>query len=51
MACPPKHGDDTWDKLASGLSYVQMDKHCIIFYTTYISVDIAHHELVRAKVG
>ena len=21
------------------------------FYTTYISVDIAHHEIFRAKVG
>ena len=22
-----------------------------LFYTTYISVDLAHHEIVRAKVG
>ena len=22
-----------------------------LFYTTYISVDIAHHEIFRAKVG
>ena len=22
-----------------------------LFYTTYISVDIAHHEVFRAKVG
>ena len=22
-----------------------------LFYTTYISVDLAHHELFRAKVG
>ena len=29
-----------------------MDKHGItIFYTTYISVDLAHHEIFRAKVG
>ena len=23
----------------------------ILFYTTYISVDLAHHEIVHAKVG
>ena len=23
----------------------------LLFYTTYISVDLAHHEIVRAKVG
>ena len=28
-----------------------MDKHGITFYTTYISVDIAHHEIFRAQVG
>ena len=29
-----------------------MDKHGItIFYTTYISVDLAYHEIFRAKVG
>ena len=22
-----------------------------LFYTTYISVDLAHHEIFRAKVG
>ena len=22
-----------------------------LFYTTYISVELAHHEIVRAKVG
>ena len=22
-----------------------------LFYTTYISVDLAHHEIYRAKVG
>ena len=30
------------------LSYVQVDK---LFYTTYISVDHAHHEIFRAKYG
>ena len=28
-----------------------MDKHGITIYTTYISVDLAHHEIYRAKVG
>ena len=38
--------------LASGVSYVKVDKHYILlFYTTYISVDLAHHEIFRAKVG
>ena len=23
----------------------------LLFYTTYISVDLAHHELFRAEVG
>ena len=33
------------------LTYVQVNKHGITFYTTYISVDLAHHEIFRAKVG
>ena len=37
--------------LAIGLSYVQVGKHGISIYTTYISVDLAHHEIFRAKVG
>ena len=36
MACLP----------VRGLSYVQVDKHGII-----ISVDLAHHEVFRAKVS
>ena len=28
-----------------------MDKHGITIFTTYISVDLALHEIVRAKVG
>ena len=28
-----------------------MDKHGIIFYATYISVDLAHYEIFHAKVG
>ena len=47
MGCPPVRGDNP-RALASGLSYVQVVK---LFYTTYISVDLAHHELFCAKVG
>ena len=45
MGCPP----------VRGLSYVQVDKHGInILYHlhhTYISVNLTHHEIFRAKVG
>ena len=50
IGCPPVCGDNP-RALASGLSYVQVDKHGITVYTTYISVDLAHHEIFRAKVG
>ena len=50
MACPPVRGDNP-RALASGLSYVQVDTHGIIMHTIYISVDLAHHETFRAKVG
>ena len=50
MGCPPVHGDNP-RALASGISYVQVDKHDITVYTTYISVDLAHHEIVHAKIG
>ena len=50
MGCPPVRGDSP-RALASGLSYVQVDKHGITIYTTYISVDLAHHNIFRAKVG
>ena len=42
MGCPPVRGDNP-RALASGLSYVQVDKHGIIIYTTYISVDLANN--------
>ena len=48
--CPPVRVDNP-RALASGLSYVQVDKHGITFYTTYISVDLVHHEIFCAKVG
>ena len=49
MVCPHVRGDNP-RALASGLSYVQVGKHGITIYTctTSISVDLAHHELVRA---
>ena len=50
MGCPPVRGGNP-RALASRLSYVQVDKHDILFHTTYISVDLAHHEICRAKVG
>ena len=50
MGCPPVRGDNP-QALASGLSYVQVDKHGITIYTTYISVDLAHHEIFHAKDG
>ena len=44
MGCPPVRGDNPRG-LASGLSYVQVNKHGItILY-------FAHHEIFHAKVG
>ena len=50
MGCLPVRGYNPRG-LASGLSYVQVDKHGITILYHYISVDLAHHEIVRAKVG
>ena len=50
MGCPPVRGDNP-RALASELSYVQVDKHGITIYTTYISLDLAHNEKFRTKVG
>ena len=47
MDCPPVRGDNP-PVLASGLSYVQVDKHgttTFLFYPTYTSVDLANHEI------
>ena len=50
MGCPPVRGDNP-RALASGLSYVQVDKHGItILYHLQIVV-LAHHEIFCAKVG
>ena len=48
MACPPVRGDNP-RTLASGLFYVQVDKHGIT--VLYNSVDLTHHYLFRAKIG
>ena len=50
MVCPPVRGENPRN-LASELSYVQVNNYCITFYTTYISVDLAHYEILRAKFG
>ena len=50
MGCPPVSGDNP-QALTRGLSYVQVDNHGITIYTTFISVDLARHEIFRAKVG
>ena len=49
MGCPHVRGDNP-RALASGLSYVQVDKHGItILY--HLSVDLAHHDIFQAEVG
>ena len=51
MGCPPVRGDNP-RALASGLSYVQADNPWYnFFYTTYISVDLAHQVIFHVKVG
>ena len=51
MGCPLVHGDNS-QALASGLSNVQMDKHGItILYHLHQCRQLAHHEIVCAKVG
>ena len=47
MSCPPVRGDNP-RALASGLSYVQVDKHGIAIF---FSVELTHHEIFCAKVG
>ena len=52
MGCPPVLGDNP-RALASGLSYVQMDKHSITIntnsYSIYIREDLAHHKVYSTK--
>ena len=45
MGCPPVRGDNP-RALASGLSYVQVDK-----WYNYFIPPTSHHEIVRSKVG
>ena len=40
--------EDNPRALASGLYYVQVDKHSINMYATYIGVDLTHLEIVCA---
>ena len=48
MGCPPVRGDNP-RALASGLSYVQVDKHGItILYHLHQCTDLAHHEIFHA---
>ena len=44
MGCPPVRGHNP-RALASGLSYVHVDKHGITIFPTYISEDLAHREI------
>ena len=47
MGCPPVRGDNP-RALASGLSYVQVDNPWYNYFMPYISVDLAHREIIRA---
>ena len=50
MGCQPVRGDNP-RALASGLSYVQVDKHCItILYHLHQCKNLAHQVIVHAKV-
>ena len=51
MGCPPIRGDNPralarWIILRTGGQPM-----VYLFYITYISVDVAYHEIFRAKVG
>ena len=52
MACPPVRADNP-RALASGLSYVQVDKHgiTILYHLHQCTVYLVHHEIIRPKVG
>ena len=51
MGCPPVRGDDP-RALASGLSYVQADKHGMtILYHLHQCRPCTSQEIFRAKVG
>ena len=50
MGCPPERGDNP-RALASGLSYVQVDKHGITILYHLHQCTPCIHEIFRAKVG
>ena len=50
MGCPPVRGDNP-RALASGLSYVHVDKHAMNILYHLHQCYLAQHEIVRAKVG
>ena len=50
MGCPPVRGDNP-RALASGLSYVQVDKHAITILYHLHQCRHAHHEIFCAKDG
>ena len=53
MGCPPVRGDNP-RALASGLSYVQVDKHGITIYIPSTDVSIKNEErkrILTAKTG
>ena len=50
MGCPPVRGDNP-RALASGLSYVQVDKHGITILYHLHQCRPAHHEILRANAG
>ena len=45
-SCSPVREENP-QSLTSGSSYVQVDNMVHQFYSTYISVDLAHHEIFR----
>ena len=51
MGCPPVRRDNP-RALASGLSYVQMDKHCItILYHLHPCRPCTARDIFRSKIG
>ena len=50
MGCPPVRGDNP-RALASGLSFIEVDKHGITILYDLHQCILAHHEIFRAKVG
>ena len=49
MGCPPVCGDNPLASARDYLTY-RWTLMVYLFYTTYTSVDLAHHEIFRAKV-